>query len=76
MSFSPVESLEVPLHKVNVSDAFWREYQRLVKDVVVPYQWKALNDEVADAEPSHAIENFRIAAGRVQHAAKSKPGCA
>lgn len=64
MSFSPVDSLEVPLHKVNISDAFWLEYQRLVKDVVVPYQWKALNDEVADAEPSHAIENFRIAAGQ------------
>ncbi|AEX51030.1 secreted protein [Rahnella aquatilis CIP 78.65 = ATCC 33071] len=64
MSFSPVDSLEVPLQKVNVSDAFWLEYQRLVKDVVVPYQWKALNDDVADAEPSHAIENFRIAAGQ------------
>lgn len=64
MSFSPVDSLEVPLQKVNVSDAFWLEYQRLVKDVVVPYQWKALNDDVADAEPSHAIDNFRIAAGQ------------
>lgn len=64
MPFSPVDSLEVPLQKVNVSDAFWLEYQRLVKDVVVPYQWKALNDDVADAEPSHAIENFRIAAGQ------------
>lgn len=64
MSFSPVDSLEVPLQKVNVSDAFWLEYQRLVKEVVVPYQWKALNDDVADAEPSHAIENFRIAAGQ------------
>lgn len=30
----------------------------------MPYQWKALNDDVADAEPSHAIENFRIAAGQ------------
>jgi len=33
MSFSPVESLEVPLQKVNISDAFWLEYQRLVRDV-------------------------------------------
>ncbi len=32
---------------------------------VIPYQWKALNDEIdeGDMEPSHAIENFRIAAG-------------
>ena len=30
-----------------------------------PYQWKALNDELPNTEPSHAIENFRIAAGEL-----------
>lgn len=30
---------------------------------VIPYQWKALNDEISDADPSHSVENFRIAAG-------------
>jgi DUF1680 family protein len=34
-----------------------------VRDVVIPYQWDALNDRVTEAEPSHAITNFRIAAG-------------
>jgi hypothetical protein len=33
---------------------------------VVPYQWKALNDQIPDAEPSHAIENFKIASGASQ----------
>ena len=31
--------------------------------MVIPYQRDALNDRVADADPSAAIRNFRIAAG-------------
>ncbi|WP_435928546.1 glycoside hydrolase family 127 protein [Dryocola sp. BD613] len=55
---------EVDLHKLKVTDAFLGQYQRLVRDVVIPYQWDALNDRIAEADPSHAIENFEIAAGR------------
>ena len=55
---------EVDLHKLKVTDAFLGEYQRLVRDVVIPYQWDALNDRIEEADPSHAIENFEIAAGR------------
>ncbi|WLS80248.1 glycoside hydrolase family 127 protein [Erwinia pyri] len=55
---------EIPLQNITLTDSFWLEYQRLVKDVVVPYQWLALNDKVDDAEPSHAIANFRLAAGK------------
>lgn len=54
---------EVDLHKLTVSDPFLGQYQQLVRDVVIPYQWDALNDRIPEAEPSHAIENFRIAAG-------------
>ena len=32
-------------------------------DTVIPFQEKVLNDEVPGVEKSHAIENFRIAAG-------------
>lgn len=56
--------LEVDLHKLTVSDPFLGQYQQLVRDVVIPYQWNALNDRIPEAEPSHAIENFRIAAGQ------------
>lgn len=45
------------------SDLFWSRYTRLVRDTVLPYQWEALNDRIAGAQPSHAIRNFRIAAG-------------
>ncbi len=50
--------------KVQIRDAFWDKYIRLVTDEVLPYQWKVLNDQVEGIEPSHAIRNFKIAAGR------------
>ncbi|WMU42838.1 glycoside hydrolase family 127 protein [Enterobacter bugandensis] len=54
--------MEPDLHQLKINDPFLGQYQRLVRDVVIPYQWDALNDRVAEAEPSHAIANFRIAA--------------
>ena len=30
---------------------------------LIPYQWRALNDEIPDAEPSYCMRNFKIAAG-------------
>lgn len=56
--------MEVDLHKLKINDPFLGQYQQLVRDVVIPYQWDALNDRIEEADPSHAIENFRIAAGR------------
>lgn len=55
--------MEPDLHKLKISDPFLGQYQQLVRDVVIPYQWDALNDRIDEAEPSHAITNFRIAAG-------------
>jgi DUF1680 family protein len=51
------------VENVKVTDKFWRSYIDVVRDEVIPYQWDALNDKLPDTEPSHAIENFRIAAG-------------
>lgn len=59
-------SQSLPLKQVRIQDAFWSEYIRLVREVVVPYQWEALNDRIPDAEPSHAIANFKIAAGEAE----------
>lgn len=56
--------MEVDLHKLKINDPFLGQYQQRVRDVVIPYQWDALNDRIEEADPSHAIENFRIAAGR------------
>lgn len=49
---------------VSIKDDFWGSYIKLVQDVVIPYQYEALHDKAAGAEPSHAIANFEIAAGR------------
>lgn len=45
--------METDLHKLNVTDPFLGQYQRLVRDVVIPYQWDALNDRIPEADPSH-----------------------
>lgn len=54
----------INLQKINIKDAFWSKHVKLVKDVIIPYQWEAMNDRIPDAEPSHCLENFAIAAGR------------
>ncbi len=56
----------VPLGSVRISDPFWSDYIELVRNTMIPYQWEALNDRVDGAEPSHAVKNFRIAAGLEQ----------
>ena len=60
--------------KTRITDPFWLNYRTLVRNEMIPYQWKVLNDEIDvriererdDAsipnEKSHALENFRIAA--------------
>ncbi|HKM42574.1 MAG TPA: beta-L-arabinofuranosidase domain-containing protein, partial [Limnochordia bacterium] len=39
------------------------EGAKVVREKMIPYQWAALHDQLSGAEPSHAIENLRIAAG-------------
>ena len=54
---------EIPLQSVKITDAFWSPRQTLMTDVTIPYMEKILRDEVPGAEQSHAIDNFRMAAG-------------
>lgn len=53
----------VSLKNVRLTGGLLATKNELVRKEVIPYQWKALNNEVPDADPSNAIENFRIAAG-------------
>ncbi|MFS0661136.1 beta-L-arabinofuranosidase domain-containing protein [Niallia alba] len=53
------------MQNVKMTGSFWQHYQDVVANSVIPYQWKALNDQLPDTEPSHAIKNFRIAAGEL-----------
>ena len=64
--------------KTVVNDTFWNRYKELVRTGMIPYQWKVLNDDIdikiekerndasIPSEKSHAIENFKIAAGRTK----------
>ncbi|MFD1848597.1 glycoside hydrolase family 127 protein [Oceanobacillus bengalensis] len=52
--------------KVQMKDRFWNKYMEVVRKEVIPYQWNALNDRLPDTEPSHAIENLKIAAGEAR----------
>lgn len=54
------------LRDVRLSGGFWQEKTRLVAEVMLPYQWKALNDQIPGAEPSHALENFRLVTGEAE----------
>lgn len=53
----------IPLNRVSITDAFWSLRQHLMTDVTIPYMERILRDEVPGAEKSHAISNFRMAAG-------------
>lgn len=62
----------VPLTDIRISDPFWSRYLDLVKEVMLPYQWDALNDRIPGAEPSCAVQNFQIAAGLRKGNSKAK----
>ena len=62
-------------NKIKITAPFWQQYIKLIREEMLPFQWSVLNDEAdikiekerdADYIPSdksHAIENFKIAAG-------------
>ena len=52
--------------KFEVKEGFFGRYEKLVKDVVLPYQERALRDQIEGAEKSHCIENFRMAAQKLK----------
>lgn len=54
------------IQKVRIDDAFWSVTRETVRREGIPYQWRALNDMIPGAAPSHCMRNFRIAAGREQ----------
>lgn len=53
------------LKKFTLQDKFLGSYEKLVVEQVIPYQEQALHDQIPDAEKSHAIENFRLAAQKL-----------
>ncbi len=54
------------LNQVKIKDSFWTSRIDRLRDTIIPYQYEVLNDRVPGLEPSHALENLRIAAGLSQ----------
>ena len=50
-----------PKH-ITVTDPFWAPRIRTVADIVLPYQWQVLHDQVPGAPKSSCIANFQKAA--------------
>ena len=55
--------MPLSLKDVRINGKFWDGILDTVRNVMIPYQWDALNDCVEGAEKSHCLMNFRIAAG-------------
>lgn len=56
----------VALKNVKLTDPFLARAREMVRTAMLPYQWAAINDDIPGAEKSHAVENFRIAAGEAE----------
>ena len=54
---------QIPVTSFKSEGGFISEYQRLIREVVIPYQYKVLCDEAPDTEKSHVVKNF-INAGK------------
>ncbi|WEV42665.1 glycoside hydrolase family 127 protein [Bifidobacterium sp. ESL0682] len=67
-----VHSKPLPFKDVTVDDAFWGAEQELVRTQVLPFQWRALNDQVPGASPSYCMHNFKAAAAQNQRANEAK----
>ena len=64
MEMNVMKLYPVDVKNIKIQGSFWSKHIDLVEDVIIPYQWDAINDRVPDAQPSHCLENFAIAAGR------------
>ena len=63
-----MRSNSLDIKNISIHDPFWSRHVDLVRNAIIPYQWEAMNDRIPDAESSHCLENFKIAAGRAEGA--------
>ncbi len=53
---------EISALSYSPAEGFTGKYQKLIKDKVIPYQYRVLNDLNEDTEKSHVVKNFINAA--------------
>lgn len=52
----------IDVGSVHVRDPFLSRYTDMVESVIIPYQWRMINDD----QKSGIIHNFRVAAGKIE----------
>ena len=62
----------IELKNIKINDGFWNRYIEMVRNEVIPYQYKALKDEIDDAPKSRCIDNFIKAAKTVKDIKEGK----
>lgn len=53
---------QLELSNIVITDALFGKYVKKVSEKIISHQWKILNDQLEDAEPTYCIWNFKIAA--------------
>lgn len=57
---------QADLSKICIHDKFWKKHIDLIESTIIPYQWEIMNDRIPGAQSSHCLDNFKIAAGRME----------
>ncbi len=53
---------QISVRAFQPASGFIADYQRLIRETVIPYQYSVLCDEAPDTEKSHVVQNFANAA--------------
>ncbi|MCQ2597099.1 MAG: glycoside hydrolase family 127 protein [Treponema sp.] len=51
--------------QTDITGGFWKKRQKLAVENIIPYQEKAIKDEIPGIAPSHAVANFEMAARKL-----------
>jgi uncharacterized protein len=62
--FSP--SYLPDLNKIEINDSLWGKYTDMVANVIIPYQYGVLNNQIKGVGKTYCMDNFRIAAGDIE----------
>lgn len=63
---------QIPVYAYKSANGFIGKYQKLIKEVVIPYQYEVLCDKAENTEKSHVIDNFINAAKALRNDGSSR----
>ena len=57
---------QISIKQYRPSEGFISRYQKLIREVVIPYQYDVLCDKAENTEKSHVVQNFINAAAALR----------